>query len=146
MVVAVLIGIGLILFGWPFDDDGDVTTVTETVPPTAPEKSKKSKKDKGSKNGDGGGAAAGGPCAGTEQITRLRARGTSCAEASSVSKQWHRRQSQCNTVDNPSSPIGFKRTCNVSGYKCTATRDTSSDERDVRCTRGSLRITFTYLP
>jgi hypothetical protein len=145
-IAALLVGAALVLSGCLFGGDDEVTTVTDTVTPTAPEKSKQKDKKKDSKKGEGTGAAAGGACSGTEQITRLRASGVSCGQAISVAKRWQRRVSQCNTIDDPGSPIGLKRTCTVSGFKCTATRDRTSDERDVRCTRGSARITYTYLP
>jgi hypothetical protein len=87
---------------------------------------------------------AGSACAGTGGISKLKASGTSCSEAQAVAKQWERMSNSCNTIDNPNSPEGYKRTCTVSGYRCTATRDTRSDRRFVACTKGSAKIRFTW--
>jgi hypothetical protein len=133
------------LFG---GDDDDVTTLTETVPPTNPKKSdkdKKKKKGEGKEKQGSGAAAAGGACGSSREITNLRAAGTSCATAQALAKRWQRMQDSCNTIDDPNSPQGYSRTCTVSGYRCTAKRDTRSDRRFVTCTKGSAKVRFTFL-
>ena len=144
VVAAVLIVGAIALFGGGDEEE----VVTQTVTPTAPtpEKAKKEQKKGGEANASkaGGAAAAGGPCGTHGSISNLRASGTGCNEALAVAKQWERRQEECNTIDDPNSPSGYKRTCTVSGYKCTARRDVRSDRRFVGCDRGSARIRFDY--
>jgi hypothetical protein len=72
--------------------------------------------------------------------------GIDCAGAVAVAKAWDANGKICNTVDNPDSPIGPRRTCTVNGYSCTAIRDTSSDARSVTCTQGGQSVRFTWLP
>jgi hypothetical protein len=127
------------------DDESDVV-VTETVPPAAEEASKDKKKQKdGEAGAKDSGAPAGGPCGSRGSISQLRVSGGTCDQASAVANAWEKRQDDCSTIDNPNSPEGYKRTCTVSGYRCTATRDTRSDKRFVSCSRDATRIKFTFL-
>jgi hypothetical protein len=72
--------------------------------------------------------------------------GTDCPTALAVATAWDQNGKQCNTVDNPDSPLGYNRTCSVNGYTCTAKRDVHSDGRFVTCTQGGAGVRFTWFP
>ena len=151
LVVAIVLALGGAAFAvgalLSGDDDSEVV-VTQTQPTTAKDGSKKQKEEekKGGAEDKSAGAATGGPCSSGGMISDLRVRGGSCAEATTVANQWQRNQSRCSTIDDPDSDIGYRRTCTVSGYRCTAKRDTRSDRRFVTCTKGSTRVAFTHTP
>jgi hypothetical protein len=93
--------------------------------------------------GTGGGSA---PCSIPDAFQDLKFSGIDCAGAVAVAQAWDSNGKQCNTVDNPESPIGPQRTCSVNGYSCTAKRDVTSDARFVTCTQGDTSVRFTWLP
>jgi hypothetical protein len=63
-----------------------------------------------------------------------------------VADGWDASPDRCNTIDNPDSPLGYNRTCEVEGYTCDAKRDVRSDGRFVTCTQGGASIRFTWFP
>jgi hypothetical protein len=63
-----------------------------------------------------------------------------------VATAWDQDGKDCNTVDNPNVPEGYKRTCSVEGFTCEAKRDVHSDGRFVTCTQGGQSVRFTWLP
>jgi hypothetical protein len=85
-------------------------------------------------------------CATGEAIRNLKFTGIGCEAAAAVTGEWERQINRCNTVDDPSSPEGFTRRCEIRGYECTAKRDTSSDARMVSCRGASSQIRFTWAP
>jgi hypothetical protein len=72
--------------------------------------------------------------------------GVDCAGALAVADAWDASPNQCNTIDNPDSPLGYNRTCEVEGYTCNAKRDVRSDGRFVSCTQGGASVRFTWFP
>jgi hypothetical protein len=72
--------------------------------------------------------------------------GTNCVVALGVATAWDQNGKDCNTIDNPDSPEGYNRTCEVVGYSCTAKRDVHSDGRFVTCTQGGTSVRFTWFP
>jgi hypothetical protein len=72
--------------------------------------------------------------------------GIDCTAAVAVATAWDDNGKDCNTVDNPDVPEGYKRTCSVEGFTCEAKRDVHSDGRFVTCTQGGQSIRFTWLP
>jgi hypothetical protein len=91
-----------------------------------------------------GGSAV--PCSVPEAYQDFKYTGIDCTAAVAVANEWDRMGKDCNTVDNPESPIGPQRTCSVEGFTCTAKRDVKSDARFVTCTQGGQSIRFTWLP
>jgi hypothetical protein len=85
-------------------------------------------------------------CEVPDSFQRLRFTGTDCATAAAVAGAWNDQVDACNTIDDPESPEGFKRTCTVEDYSCEAKRDVHSDARFVTCTKGGASIRFTFLP
>ena len=146
LVVAVLVA------GCGADDEEEDTatepaTTTAAVQPTAPpaptQPAKKKKK----------GAAAPAPatpapagCVKDPRFAGLKFSGISCAQAYALAAQWDEMANDCNTIDDPESPEGFKRTCDVAGYTCTAKRVTTSEARKVACTSGSASVRFSWTP
>jgi hypothetical protein len=86
------------------------------------------------------------PCDIPDAYQDFKFTGLDCSAALGVATAWDQNGKTCNTVDNPDSPIGPKRTCSVEGYSCTAIRDTRSDARSVTCTQGGQSVRFTWLP
>lgn len=72
--------------------------------------------------------------------------GVDCPSALAVAEAWDASPDKCNTIDNPDSPLGYNRTCEVEGYTCDAKRDVRSDGRFVTCTQGGASIRFTWFP
>ena len=121
-------------------------TIAQTVapPPTAapvPTTPAKPKQKKAPAAAPQGTAA----CTVPDRVTKFRPQGVGCPPADAIATEWDGRIDDCNTIDDPSSPEGFKRTCQVQGYTCTAKRDVKSDARFVTCT-GAGSIRFTWLP
>ena len=86
------------------------------------------------------------PCTTAKAISNLKFTGILCAQAAAVADEWNERIDECNTIDNPSSPEGYNRTCTVQAYTCRAKRDTKSDARFVACAKGGATIRFTWAP
>jgi len=86
------------------------------------------------------------PCTTAKAISNLKFTGIPCAQAAAVADEWNERIDECNTIDNPSSPEGYNRTCTVQAYTCRAKRDTKSDARFVACAKGGATIRFTWAP
>jgi hypothetical protein len=91
-----------------------------------------------------GGSAA--PCSVPEAYQDFKFTGIDCSAAVAIATAWDQNGKDCNTVDNPNVDEGYKRTCSVEGFTCTAKRDIHSDARFVSCTQGSQTIRFTWLP
>jgi hypothetical protein len=85
-------------------------------------------------------------CATGDAIGNLKFTGIGCEAAAAVTGEWERQINRCNTIDDPGSPEGFTRRCEIRGYECTAKRDTSSDARMVSCRGASSQIRFTWAP
>ena len=92
------------------------------------------------------GGTAPGACAVPDAYQDFKYTGISCTAAVAVAQAWDQDGKDCNTVDNPDVPEGFKRTCSVEGFSCQAKRDIHSDGRFVNCTQGGQSIRFTWLP
>jgi hypothetical protein len=86
------------------------------------------------------------PCTTDRAISNLKFTGIPCAQAAAVADEWNERIDECNTIDDPSSPQGYNRTCTVQAYTCRAKRDTKSDARFVACAKGAATIRFTWAP
>lgn len=86
------------------------------------------------------------PCSVSDAYQDFRYTGIDCSAAVALATAWDQSGKDCNTVDNPESPIGPQRTCSVEGFTCTAKRDVHSDARFVSCTQGGQSIRFTWLP
>jgi hypothetical protein len=91
-----------------------------------------------------GGSAA--PCSVPDAYQDFKYTGIDCTAAVAVATDWDRMGKDCNTVDNPNVDEGYKRTCSVEGFTCTAKRDVHSDARFVTCTQGGQIVRFTWLP
>jgi hypothetical protein len=91
-----------------------------------------------------GGSAAG--CSVPGNYESFKFAGTDCASALAVADAWEANPNQCNTIDDPQSPEGYKRSCSVEGYTCEAKRDVHSDGRFVSCTQGGASVRFTWFP
>jgi len=76
----------------------------------------------------------------------FRFAGVDCSSALAVADAWDASPDECNTIDNPDSPLGYNRTCSIEGYTCDAKRDVRSDGRFVTCTQGGASIRFTWFP
>jgi type IV secretory pathway VirB10-like protein len=85
-------------------------------------------------------------CTTAKAISNLKFTGIPCTQAAAVSDEWNDRVDDCNTVDDPGVPEGYKRTCTVQTYTCRANRDTSSDARFVACAKGPATLRFTWAP
>ena len=91
-----------------------------------------------------GGTAPG--CTIPDAYQHLSYTGIDCAGAVAVATAWDQDGKDCNTVDNPNVPEGYKRTCSVEGFTCETKRDIHSDGRFVSCTQGGQSVRFTWLP
>ena len=92
------------------------------------------------------GTGGSGPCSVPDAFQDFKYTGIDCTAAVGVAQAWDQNGKTCNTIDNPNSPQGFKRTCSVEGFTCEAKRDVHSDGRFVTCTQGGQSIRFTWLP
>jgi hypothetical protein len=90
-----------------------------------------------------GGAAA---CTVPDAFQDFRYTGLDCSSAVVVAQAWDANGKTCNTIDNPNSDLGYKRSCSVEGFNCLAKRDIHSDNRFVTCTEGGRSVRFTWLP
>jgi hypothetical protein len=111
-------------------------TTSTTAPPTAVQKTTKSAPATGDSD----------PCAIPDAFQDFKYSGLDCSAALSVAQTWDSMVNACNTVDNPNVDEGYRRTCSVEGYSCTAKRDVRSDARFVTCSQGGRSIRFTWLP
>ena len=111
---------------------------------TAPATSVPAGKGKAKTTNTTGGSAAG--CTVPDAYQDFKYTGIDCTSAVSVAQAWDQDGKDCNTVDNPNVPEGFKRTCSVEGFTCEAKRDVHSDGRFVTCTQGGQSVRFTWLP
>jgi hypothetical protein len=101
-------------------------------------------KQKAGKTTPGTGGSA--PCAIPDAYQDFKFTGLDCTAALAVAQAWDSNANECNTVDNPNVDEGYRRTCSVEGYSCTAKRDVHSDARFVNCTQGGQVVRFTWLP
>jgi hypothetical protein len=85
-------------------------------------------------------------CKTEEAISRLKFSGVPCEEAAAVADEWDSQQDRCNTIDDPNSPEGYNRICEVEEYTCRARRDVKSDARFVGCAKGAAKVRFTWAP
>jgi hypothetical protein len=139
-----------LLAGCGSDESGQDTTVPQvSVPPvtsplettsTTPTHTGKQKTTKTTPPTTGGSA----PCAIPDSFQNLKYTGLDCSAAVAVAQAWDSNGEACNTVDNPNVDAGYRRTCTVEGYTCTAKRDVHSDARFVSCTQGGQSIRFTW--
>jgi hypothetical protein len=113
------------------------TTSTAATTPAAPPKKKQQAPVTG---GTPGG------CAIPARYQDFKFSGVDCTTALGIADAWDANPNECNTIDNPNSPEGYKRTCSVEGYTCEAKRDVHSDGRFVTCTQGGASIRFTWFP
>jgi hypothetical protein len=113
-------------------------TTTTTATGTGQQKPKPSKTTAGT-----GGSAA---CAIPDSFQNFKYTGLDCSAAVAVAQAWDSNGKDCNTIDNPNVDAGYRRTCEVEGYSCTAKRDVHSDGRFVTCTEGGQTVRFTWLP
>ena len=111
------------------------TTTQAATPPPA-------KKKQGAP-GTGGSSEG---CSVPANYEKFEFAGTDCSSALAVAEAWEANPNQCNTVDDPSSPEGYKRSCSVEGYACEAKRDVHSDGRFVSCRMGGASVRFTWFP
>jgi ABC-type transport system substrate-binding protein len=102
----------------------------------------------GNKNPAGTTTTTGGsaPCTVPDAFQDFKFTGTDCSTAVAIAQAWDQNGKACNTIDNPNSPSGYKRTCSVEGFSCEAKRDIHSDGRFVTCTQGGQAVRFTWLP
>ena len=91
-----------------------------------------------------GGSAV--PCSVPEAYQDFKYTGIDCSGAVAIATAWDQNGKECNTVDNPDVDEGYKRTCSIEGFTCTAKRDVHSDARFVTCTQGGQSVRFTWLP
>jgi hypothetical protein len=114
----------------------ETTTTTTTAPGTGTQKATKTSP----------GTGGSGPCAIPDSFQDFEYTGLDCAAALGVAQAWDSNGNACNTIDNPNVDEGYRRTCSVEGYSCTAKRDVRSDARFVTCTQGGRSVRFTWLP
>ncbi|HEX6586380.1 MAG TPA: hypothetical protein VF052_06480 [Solirubrobacterales bacterium] len=114
------------------------TGTTTNGAPAAPAKTKKQDTQ------TTGGSSAG--CSVPANYQKFEFAGTDCASALAIADAWEANPNQCNTIDDPQSPEGYKRSCSVEGYTCEAKRDVHSDGRFVSCTQGGASVRFTWFP
>jgi hypothetical protein len=93
----------------------------------------------------GTGGSSGG-CSIPARYEDFKFSGVDCLSALTVANAWDANPNECNTIDDPNSPLGFNRTCEVEGYACNAKRDVKSDGRFVTCTQAGASIRFTWFP
>jgi hypothetical protein len=116
----------------------DATTTTTTATATGGGTQKTTKTTPGT-----GGS---GPCGIPDSFQDFKYTGLACEAAVGVAQTWDSNGNACNTIDNPNVDEGYRRTCSVEGYSCTAKRDVRSDARFVTCTQGGRSVRFTWLP
>jgi hypothetical protein len=92
------------------------------------------------------GGVSAGDCSIPDAYQDFKFSGLPCSSAVAVAQAWDSDGKDCNTVDNPDVPEGYKRSCSVQGFSCEAKRDVKSDARFVSCTQGGQSIRFTWLP
>jgi hypothetical protein len=85
-------------------------------------------------------------CSTPDTISNLKFSGVACEQGTPIVVAWDRNPNDCNTIDNPDSPEGYKRTCEIEGYTCLAKRDVKSENRNVACSKGPASIRFTWTP
>jgi hypothetical protein len=85
-------------------------------------------------------------CTTAKAISRLKFEGVDCDGAATLADAWNKAQNRCSTIDDPSSPEGYNRTCALQGYTCRAKRDVRSDARFVACAKGAEQVRFTWAP
>jgi hypothetical protein len=119
------------------------TPTSPIAPPTTQATTTTAKKKAAPTTTSTGGSA---PCTVPEAYQDFKYTGIDCSAAVAVATAWDQNGKDCNTVDNPNVDEGYKRTCSVEGFTCTAKRDIHSDARFVSCTQGSQTIRFTWLP
>jgi len=112
------------------------TTSTAATTPATPTKTKQAPATGGTPGG----------CAIPARYQDFKFSGIDCATALGIANAWDANPNECNTIDNPNSPEGYKRTCSAEGYSCEAKRDVHSDGRFVTCTQGGASIRFTWFP
>src|SRR5262245_24824794 len=151
----ILVGLGIVaalaLAGCGGDSSEDVSTQVSIATPTSPlqttapaapaqgQQGSKQQKTKTTVAGPGG-------CEIPDTYQNFKFTGVDCTTAVTVAKAWDANGKNCNTIDNPESPQGFKKTCSVNGYSCEAKRDVRSDGRFVTCTQGGKSVRFTWYP
>ena len=118
------------------------TSPLQTTAPTTTAAAPAKKGGTTSTTASGGSA----PCAVPDAFTQFNYTGVSCTVAVSVATAWDQNGDDCNTVDNPDVPEGFKKTCTVNGYACQAKRDVHSDGRVVTCSTGAATVRFKWFP
>jgi hypothetical protein len=119
-------------------------TVTSPIPTTTTTTSTGEVKTKSeATTTTSGGSSA---CTVPDAYTDFKYTGIDCTAAVAVAQAWDEDGKDCNTVDNPDVPEGYKRTCSVEGFTCQAKRDIHSDGRFVTCTQGGQSVRFTWLP
>jgi hypothetical protein len=116
---------------------GTVSTATSATTPGGGKQGKTT-------NTTGGSSPA--ACSIPDAYQDFKYTGIDCSSAVGVAQAWDQNGKDCNTVDNPDVPEGYKRTCSVEGFSCEAKRDVHSDGRFVTCTQGGQSIRFTWLP
>jgi hypothetical protein len=116
------------------------TTSTAATTPATPTKTKTKTKQAPATGGTPGG------CTIPARYQDFKFSGVDCATALGIANAWDANPNECNTIDNPNSPEGYKRTCSMQGYTCQAKRDVHSDGRFVSCTQGGASIRFTWFP
>jgi hypothetical protein len=119
-----------------------ITSPLETTSTTPTGAGKQKPKPSETPSGTGGSA----PCAIPDAFQDFRYTGLDCSAALAVAQAWDSNGQDCNTIDNPNVDEGYRRTCEVEGYSCTAKRDVHSDGRFVTCTQGGSSVRFTWLP
>jgi hypothetical protein len=156
----VLVGIAvLVAAGCGSDEEGEETsaepgtttaptiaTPPTTAPPPAPPTTTAAKPTPAPEPEPAAPTPAPNPCTTDRAISNLKFTGIPCAQAAAVADEWNERIDECNTIDDPSSPQGYNRTCTVQAYTCRAKRDTKSDARFVACAKGAATIRFTWAP
>jgi hypothetical protein len=123
-----------------------VPTVTSPLETTSTESTTGGGKQGGAETTSSSGGVSPGACAIPDAFQNLKYTGVGCTDAVAVAQAWDSNGKDCNTVDNPNVDEGYKRTCSVEDYSCTAKRDVHSDARFVTCTQGGSSVRFTWLP
>lgn len=152
LLAAAAIALLGVVAGCGSDESGQTTTAPQVAVPTVtsplettstPATTTEKKKEPKTTTSTGGSAA---PCTVPDAFQNLKYTGVDCAGAVAVAQAWDSNGNDCNTIDNPNVDEGYRRTCSVEGYSCTAKRDVHSDARFVTCTQGGTSIRFTWLP
>ena len=85
-------------------------------------------------------------CTTEKTISRLEFQGVPCEGAAALATAWEKEQNRCSTIDDPSKPEGYNRSCELEGYTCKTKRDVRSDARFVACAMGGGQVRFTWSP